>query len=222
MEQINYIYLLREREFVNTKENIYKIGRSKQENTKRFLQYPKGSQLILQESCSDCLTLETALINEFKNHFIHRTDLGNEYFEGNISKMRHCIWEFVAIQVCKGNEYIENIEKTRNEIKSKQIMNNIIEGVIENEYLKQVEKNIENSIMNDIENFQRDKENFEKEKEIFEYKQNIFQKNFENFKKEFQHNREEMECYRKEMKVYRSNNDKIIEKLKILIEKDII
>ena len=31
-----------------------------------------------------------------------------------------------------------------------------------------------------------------------------------------------MEFYRKEMKVYRSNNDKIIEKLKILIKKDII
>ena len=36
-----YIYLLHEREFIKTNENIYKIGKSKQENTKRISSYPK-------------------------------------------------------------------------------------------------------------------------------------------------------------------------------------
>jgi len=65
MESNNYIYLLKEREFIKTNEHIYKIGRSKQENTKRFLQYPKGSQLIIQSICKDCIKFEYELINIF-------------------------------------------------------------------------------------------------------------------------------------------------------------
>jgi len=33
---IGYIYLLQEREFIKTKENIYKLGKTKQENLKRI------------------------------------------------------------------------------------------------------------------------------------------------------------------------------------------
>ncbi len=39
---IEYIYLIQEREFINSKQPIYKIGRTKQNNYKRFEQYPKG------------------------------------------------------------------------------------------------------------------------------------------------------------------------------------
>jgi hypothetical protein len=35
---INYIYLLQEREFVKTKETIYKVGMTKKENYIRFNQ----------------------------------------------------------------------------------------------------------------------------------------------------------------------------------------
>jgi len=83
MEPTNYIYLVKEREFIKTNENIYKIGRSKQENTKRFLQYPKGSELIIQARCIDCIKTEKIIIDLFKKKFIHRRDIGNEYFEGN-------------------------------------------------------------------------------------------------------------------------------------------
>ena len=34
MTAINYIYLLQEREFLKTNENIYKIGKTMQENLK--------------------------------------------------------------------------------------------------------------------------------------------------------------------------------------------
>lgn len=33
-----YIYLLQEREFIKTKENIYKIGKTKQVNNNRIIQ----------------------------------------------------------------------------------------------------------------------------------------------------------------------------------------
>ena len=48
---INYIYLLQEREFIKTKEHIYKVGMTKQENHERFNQYPKGSILLFQMIC---------------------------------------------------------------------------------------------------------------------------------------------------------------------------
>ena len=82
-----YIYLLQEREFITTKQNIYKLGKTKQENLQRFKQYPKGSKLILQQVCYDCDMLETQLIREFKNKYIHRRDIGNEYFEGDYNEM---------------------------------------------------------------------------------------------------------------------------------------
>jgi hypothetical protein len=59
----NYIYLLQEREFITTKQNIYKLGKTKQENLQRFKQYPKGSKLLLQQVCDGCDILETELIN---------------------------------------------------------------------------------------------------------------------------------------------------------------
>ena len=51
---IGYIYLLQEREFIKTKENIYKLGKTKQENLKQLKQYSKGSELIIQLQCENC------------------------------------------------------------------------------------------------------------------------------------------------------------------------
>ena len=78
-----YVYLIQEREFIKTSENIYKIGKSKQENNKRINQYPKQSKLILQILCDNCDELEKELIISFKNKYNHRKDIGNEYFEGD-------------------------------------------------------------------------------------------------------------------------------------------
>jgi len=78
----NYIYLIQTREFKNMNENVYKIGKTKQDNLTRVNQYPKGSQLLLQQICSNCDILESLLIKEFKDKYIHRKDIGNEYFQG--------------------------------------------------------------------------------------------------------------------------------------------
>jgi hypothetical protein len=89
----DYIYLLQEREFLHQDVNIYKLGKSKQENTKRINTYPKGSKLLLQIICSNCDILEKHLISTFKDTFIHRSDIGNEYFEGDQDTMIHMIIE---------------------------------------------------------------------------------------------------------------------------------
>lgn len=78
---VSYIYLLQEREFIKTNENIFKVGMTKKENYGRFNQYPKGSILLFQMICNDCSFFEKKIIKIFKNEFIHRKDIGNEYFE---------------------------------------------------------------------------------------------------------------------------------------------
>ena len=65
----NYIYLLQVREFINTKQNIYKVGRTKKENYQRFNQYPKGSILLFQMICNNCENIETQIIKQFKKKF---------------------------------------------------------------------------------------------------------------------------------------------------------
>jgi hypothetical protein len=180
MEQTNYIYLVKEREFIKTKENIYKIGRSKQENTKRFLQYPKGSELMLQETCKDCIKIERAIINEFKNHFIHRKDIGIEYFEGEYLKMRKIIWEYLledSNEVNKDNN--ETIKKY--EINKKIIFEDLLAHLIENELVK---NKIDNYVNNYVKNFEKDLEIFINERENFEKRKKEFDNNVEKFLKE--------------------------------------
>ena len=89
---INYIYLLQEREFTKTKENIYKVGMSQKENHKRFNQYPKGSILLFQMICNNCKNIEKCLIKIFKENFKLRNDIGNEYFEGDYKSMIDIIY----------------------------------------------------------------------------------------------------------------------------------
>lgn len=130
----NYIYLIQTREFKNMNENVYKIGKTKQDNLKRINQYPKGSQLLLQQICSNCDVLESLLIKEFRDKYIHRKDIGNEYFQG-------CCYEMIKdihnkIITCMKDYKVEdkvedNIDKNNtqnqinNNIKIKYIINNI-------------------------------------------------------------------------------------------------
>ena len=92
---IHYIYLLQEREFTKTKENIYKLGKSKQENLKRIQNYPNGTVLIIQLQCKNCDIVEKALIKIFKENFKQRTDIGTEYFEGNSDAMQNIICDYI-------------------------------------------------------------------------------------------------------------------------------
>ena len=92
----NYIYLIQEREFIKTNENIYKIGKSTQENNTRIKQYPKGSKLLFQMICENCHNIEKILIKKFKDNFKLRKDIGNEYFEGDIKNMIDIIFYIIT------------------------------------------------------------------------------------------------------------------------------
>ena len=88
-----YIYLLQEREFIVTEQNIFKIGKTKQENLQRISRYPNGTQLIMQIRCEDCDLIESKLISLFTDKFKRRKDIGIEYFEGDWHKMIKYIFE---------------------------------------------------------------------------------------------------------------------------------
>jgi len=105
-----YIYLLKEREFIKTKENIYKVGMTKKENLKRFNQYPKNSILLFQMICNNCKNMENFIIKKFKETFKQRKDIGNEYFEGEYKLMIDIIYLTIKNEL----NIINDEEKTIN------------------------------------------------------------------------------------------------------------
>jgi hypothetical protein len=87
-----YIYILIEREFIRLNEPVYKIGKTTQDDFKRFKQYPKDSKLIHQIYCDDCHGLERRLIELFRVKYRQRRDIGIEYFEGDGRDMVNTIY----------------------------------------------------------------------------------------------------------------------------------
>ena len=83
-----YVYLLQTREFLNSKEPVYKIGRSKQDNYARFSQYGLGSVLLFQSSCYDSVKLEKEIIDLFNDKYERIKILGNEWFRGDADEMK--------------------------------------------------------------------------------------------------------------------------------------
>ena len=85
-----YVYMVRTREFVRLRENVYKIGRTRTENFhKRFLQYPKGSEIICFSTVLDSMKTERDLKKIFTQKFVQRLDYGLKYFEGDEAAMIH-------------------------------------------------------------------------------------------------------------------------------------
>ena len=105
----NYIYLLQEREFIKTNENIYKVGMTEKENHIRFNQYPKGSVLLFQIICRNCRNMENKIKTQFKTEFKLRKDIGNEYFEGDYKNMIDIIYSIVKEE----DEIINELEQDK-------------------------------------------------------------------------------------------------------------
>ena len=92
------VYILITREFIRSNENVYKIGRTK--NLKRrFNTYPKGSELLNSFEVKDSIYVEKQLKKKFTNAFIHRKDIGHEWFEGNKSDILK-MFDDVSLEYC--------------------------------------------------------------------------------------------------------------------------
>jgi hypothetical protein len=90
--EYHFIYLIKEKQDIDTNEPIFKIGKSTQENTRRVKSYPSGSHLLLQVACDNCHSMETFLIQEFKRRFTLAR--GREYFRGDVLKMKELIFRY--------------------------------------------------------------------------------------------------------------------------------
>lgn len=85
-----HIYVVKEREFLKTNENIYKIGRSKN-IVNRMPSYPKSSRIYTILYVKDVVEVEKYIIDRFDGLFIKRTDIGSEYYECDENDlMREC------------------------------------------------------------------------------------------------------------------------------------
>lgn len=92
-----HIYLLQEREFINTGQKIYKPGRTKQEDNNRFKGYPKGSNILVLLTCSNCEMFERMIKILFKKKYKQCTEIGTEYFKGDWMKMRDDMYTLVSL-----------------------------------------------------------------------------------------------------------------------------
>ena len=83
-----YVYLIREREFVRLEEDTYKIGRTRLHPESRLGCYPKDSEVLLLCDVSNCKSAEAALKERFGKLFQHRKKYGVEYFGGDCELMK--------------------------------------------------------------------------------------------------------------------------------------
>lgn len=90
-----YIYLIRLREFYTQNIDIYKVGKTSRNFIDRFKEYPKGSELLFTLRVNEIDILERLIIDKLKERFIHKTEYGNEYFEGRHNLMIDTIWSIV-------------------------------------------------------------------------------------------------------------------------------
>lgn len=85
-----YIYVIMPREFINAKQDILKIGKTKN-LFKICAQYPKGSLLLFLKYVIDDHHTENQIYAQLCQQFRQRTDIGQKYFEGYSDAIIHII-----------------------------------------------------------------------------------------------------------------------------------
>ena len=118
IKKCGYIYLIHEREFIKTGENIFKIGKTEQETNTRVKSYPKNSELLIQIKSLNCHTDEKELIQFFTKKYIIRHDIGNEYFEGNSIDMVNDIYQKIVSNIDELKAKNEQMEQNNEELQS--------------------------------------------------------------------------------------------------------
>lgn len=106
--ELQYIYLIRPREFLRLNESTYKIGKTTQHPNNRLGTYPLGSEICVVFSVTDCHEMEKRLIRRFKQLFIHRKDYGAEYFTGSVYHMKMVILQ--EIMAYEMDQHLNNID----------------------------------------------------------------------------------------------------------------
>jgi hypothetical protein len=85
-----YVYIIRESDFVQLNKDIYKIGRTSKENPEdRFQKFRKGIEIVAFFKVNNSIECENKMIKCFSNHpnIIKKTEYGKEYFQGDINEL---------------------------------------------------------------------------------------------------------------------------------------
>jgi hypothetical protein len=93
-----YVYIIRECDFVRLNENIYKIGRTAKANPEdRFQKYRKGTEIVGFFGVKDSIECENKIIKCFSNHnnIKKMSEYGKEYFQGNKNELLNEILQIV-------------------------------------------------------------------------------------------------------------------------------
>ena len=91
------IYLLQTRESLHKYDDVFKVGRTSQDELKRFNNYPKGSKLHLHISCFDGVNVESKIIKAFSEKYSCAEIYGKEYFHGNLCDMIKDILHIIGL-----------------------------------------------------------------------------------------------------------------------------
>lgn len=81
----DYIYIVHCEQHRDT--NIYKLGRTAQQEFRRFNGYPKNSELLLYIHVNNSYVIETELLKIFKEKYEQINSAGVEYFKGDVKEM---------------------------------------------------------------------------------------------------------------------------------------
>lgn len=158
---MQYIYLIRLREFVRLNEATYKVGKTTQTPNGRLGGYPSGSEVYLFKGVSNCHELEKRILVRFKQIFVYRGEYGTETFSGPVAKM---------IEVIEHETALYNIETDMQSL-NKTIITNI-------ELQKEKEENTKKEplvLLNSLN--QDDQISFQPETEIHQQKIRITNEN---------------------------------------------
>lgn len=97
IENVSYIYLIREREHYLNDKPIYKFGRSTQlpdHKINRLYHYKKGSEIVMVLQCKNVIDTENKIRVLFKEKFIQHID-GHEHYYGDVNLMKKIIWNVI-------------------------------------------------------------------------------------------------------------------------------
>jgi hypothetical protein len=99
-----YIYMIYTNECMIENMNVFKVGRTQRHYNNRLAEYSKNSKPIVVLQTDDCIGAEKFVLQNLKEQFLFRRDLGLEYFEGDEVEIRECLEELVN----KYNESLNN------------------------------------------------------------------------------------------------------------------
>ena len=89
-----YIYLFHTKEFVNSRQPIYKFGKTTKLNHGALEEHPVGTRVIFQISCDDCHVLERKINSFFTVNYEPKKQNERGYFKGSERSMLKDIFMF--------------------------------------------------------------------------------------------------------------------------------